>query len=142
MTFIPTGPVTFSSMIIVWGLVLYGVYINKNGSRWISAALFVSWISARLATVFENELVFVTGMTIACLLSFKSNSREGNAISFFYGVRIILASILSLGLIDWYMLWILNRIFFYIQIIIAFGSMLPERGKRVLMKFAGVGLHS
>lgn len=121
-------------MLLVWAFALYGILRSKNGSHLIGAALLVSWFGARITTNTENELVFVAGMTVAFLLSYKSNSVEGYAIAFLYGIRILLAFGFSVELYDLSVLWNLNRVFFYLQLIIVFGSFMPENGKRVVLK--------
>lgn len=134
MGFIPTGPLTVTSMIIV--AVLFAVLWHRNepGHRHIAVALLISWIAARTTTVLTAEglisapyATIGTGLVLSAVISYFGRSRASLAICALYAVRLLVLALVPLGL-SWFMFWEANRIFLWIQFLIAGGEMIPGTG--------------
>lgn len=152
--FFPTGPITFTSMLIVWSLGAYSFYKDAAESRLTGAPLFfflaydwrsggrlrflglaliVSWVFARASTVSDNQSLLAAGLLFATLICLAPETKIGRVVAFLYGVRILLLSWFTFLHLDLFWFWEFNRIVLYLQIIVVGGTLLPEKGcKRIL----------
>ncbi|MDJ0513005.1 MAG: hypothetical protein QNJ62_06145 [Methyloceanibacter sp.] len=111
-------------MLIIWALSAILIIRGRGADRYIAAALLVSWIAARTATVTESVIVLAAGLTIAAGISYAGGTRESVAIAALYGLRVLLLVLVPLGVASWFVFWELNRVLLYLQILIAFGGVI------------------
>jgi cbb3-type cytochrome oxidase subunit 3 len=122
MGFWPTGPITTFSMLLIF--LICGVFFVFGGrtQRCIAAALLVSWIGARSATVLESQFVMLVSLTAAGIISFFGITLISRCIATLYACRLALLSLVTIGY-DWFLFWELNRVFLYLQILLALGTL-------------------
>jgi len=131
MGFLPTGPITIFSAVVIWTIAVSFLIFGKRDKKLIGAAFIISWIGARASTAFEEPLWTVSAVTISALLCFNGFTFCSRAIATLYGIRLVLISGLGFGFWDWFLLWELNRVFLYLQILIAVGTIGGTGGKLV-----------
>lgn len=123
MGFIPTGPITIASAAVVWSLSLYFLWRGDRAQRHIAVAFLLSWVAARLATVAEAQAIAAVGWTVAAAVAFLGTTGVARAIAALYALRLLVLSMVGIWL-SWYTFWELNRVLFYLQIALAFGTLI------------------
>lgn len=133
MSFFPTGPLTIASAAMIWSLSLLFLCRGTSAQKHIAAAFICSWIAARLATVTEMQVIGAVGWTVAAVVCFRGQSMFAKAIAALYTVRLALLSIVDVPLswddrwqfeLSWFTFWELNRVFLWLQIALAIGTLL------------------
>ena len=123
--FVPDDPYRITLSVIIFMLAGGCFAVGGRSERFIAAALIVSWIGARTATVTEHPLVFVAGLCLAAFLAFLGRSGVARAICWIYGARILLSSLLLFGILNWRWLWFLNNeVFLTAQLLIVSGALI------------------
>lgn len=122
MGFWPTGPITIFSAVVVLTIAAGFLAIGSRDQRLIGAAFLISWTGARASTATGDPLWTVAAVTLAAGLCIAGFTVASRAIATLYGIRLVFLSGLGFGFWDWFLLWELNRVFLYLQILIAVGT--------------------
>lgn len=120
--FIPTGPLTITSAVIIFTLSTVFLLFGSDAQKKIAIALIFSWVGARSATVTGSPIPAVVSLTVAAFISFLGFTRISRLISYLYGLRLAFLSLTFVGL-EMFWFWEVNRVLLYFQIILATGTM-------------------
>lgn len=122
MTFLPTGPLTIASAVVIWLLSLWMLARGDRAQRHIAVALLISWFGARLSTVTEMQVIGALSWTAAALVSYRGGTVAARAIAALYAARLAFLAMVGLAL-TWYTFWELNRVILWLQIALAAGTL-------------------
>jgi len=123
---IPTGPITITSMAVILTISIVFLIFGDRSQKKIAIAFVISWLGSRYATAFSEPLIIIIAYPLSALLCLSSGDKIVRLIGALYGVRLILFPVTFLIATSsesfWFWLWEVNRIIFYLQIILALGT--------------------
>lgn len=95
---------------------------GRRDLRYIAAALIVSLLGARVATIAGHEMLHGVFLTISALLCFRGGSQLAIAVALIYAVRIFFLALSMIGAIGIGVMWAWTEVLLTLQIILVFGG--------------------
>jgi hypothetical protein len=95
---------------------------GRRDLRYVAAALIVSLMGARVATIAGHEMLHGVFLTISALLCFWGGSQLAIAVALIYAVRIFFLVLGMIGAIGIGVMWAWTEVFLAIQILLVAGG--------------------